>query len=76
MTGAFQARWMCLDESEGSVKVARQLHMVLMLDTVVSSAPVAEADRMASWRGSVAAAEARKAEGACMHALLTPSPPM
>ena len=72
VTGASQARWMCLDRSEGSVVLARQLHEVLMLDTA------AEADRMASWRGSVAAAEARKAEGTRMHALLTPSrpPPM
>ena len=62
MTGAFQARWMCLDRSEDSVVLARQLHVVLMLDTAVSSAPATEADWMASWRESVAAAEARKAE--------------
>ena len=67
---------MCLDRSEGSVVLARHLHVVLMLDTAVSSAPAAEAYRMASWSGSVAAAEARKDEGASMHALLTPNPHM
>ena len=55
--------------------LARQLHVGLMLHTAVSSAPATEMDRMASWRGSVAAAEARKAEGASMHALLTPNSP-
>ena len=55
---------MCLDRPEGSVVLARKLHVVLMLDTAVSSVPATEADRMASWRGSEAAAEARKAEGA------------
>ena len=55
--------------------LARQLHVVLMLDTAVSSALATEADRMAFWRGSVAAAEARKTDGASMHALLIPSPP-
>ena len=49
MTGAFQARWMCLDRSEGSVVLARQLHVVLMLDTAVSSAPATEADRLLGW---------------------------
>ena len=67
---------MCLDRFEGSVVLARQLHVALMLDTAVSSAPATEADRITYWRGIVAAAEARKAEGASMHALLTPSPPM
>ena len=74
MTGASQGRWMCLDRSEGSVVLARQLYVVLMFDTAVSSAPATEADRPASWKGSVAAAEARKAKGASMHALLTPRP--
>ena len=75
MTGASQARWMCLARSEGSVVLVRQLHVVFMLDTAVSSAQATEADRMASWRESVAAAEARKAEDTSMHALLNPSPP-
>ena len=65
-----------MGRSEGSVMLARQLHVVLMLDTAVSSAPATEAVRMASWRRSVAAAEARKAQGASMHMLLTPSLPM
>ena len=55
---------MCLDRSEGSVVLARQLHVVLMLYTAVSSAPATEADRMVSWRRSVAATEARKASAA------------
>ena len=63
-----------MDRSEGSVVLARQLHVILMLNTVVSSAPATEVDRMASWKGIVAADEARKAEGASMHALLTSSP--
>ena len=67
---------MCLDRSEGSVVLARQFYVVLTLDTAVSSAPATEADRMASWRGSVAAAEARKAEDASMYVLFTPFPPM
>ena len=54
---------------------ARQLHVVLMLDTAVSSILATEADRMASRSGRVAAAEARKAEGASMHTLLTPKSP-
>ena len=55
--------------------LARQRHVVLMLDTAVSSAPATEMDSMAFWRGSVSAAEARKVEGASMHALLTPKSP-
>ena len=47
-----------------------------MLDTAVSSAPATKAERMVSWKGSVAAAEARKAEGASMSAMLTPSSQM
>ena len=65
-----------MDRSDVSVVLARQLHVVLMLDTAVSSAPATEAYRIASWRGSVAAAEARTANGASMHALLTSSLPM
>ena len=64
---------MCLDRSDGSVVLARQFHVVSMLDAAV---PSADADRMASWMGSVAAAEARKAEGASIHTLLTPCPHM
>ena len=30
----------------------KQLHGVLVLDTVVLSAPATEGDRMASWRGA------------------------
>ena len=52
MTGASQACWMCLDRSEGPVVLARQLHVVLILDTADSSAPATEADRMASWKGA------------------------
>ena len=51
MIGASQALWMGLDRSECSVMLARQLNVVLMLDTAVSSATMTEADRMASWRG-------------------------
>ena len=40
------------------------------------STPASDDDRVTSWSGSVAAAEARKAKGANMHALLTPRPPM
>ena len=69
MNGAYQARWMCLDKCEGSVVLARQLHIVLMLDTAMSSAPATEADRMAFLRVSVATAEARKAEGASVRRL-------
>ena len=43
---------MCLDRSEGLVMLARQLHVVLMLDTVVSLTSVTEADRMGSGRGA------------------------
>ena len=69
MTGESQARWICLDRSEGSV-------VLTSVGYAVSLAPATEADRMASWRGSVAAAQARKTEGgASMHALLTSSPP-
>ena len=35
---------MCLNRSEGSVVLARQLHMVLILGTVVSVALASEAD--------------------------------
>ena len=40
------------------------------------SAALMDSDRMAFWSGSVAAAEAKKAEDASMHALLTPRPPI
>ena len=72
MTGASQAHWMCLDRSECSVVLARQLHVVLMLDITVSSAPATEADGVASWRGTWL--QARKAKGASMYALLIPIP--
>ena len=46
------------------------------LGTSASSIFLSEAESISSWSGSVAAAEAKKAEGASEHALLTPSPPM
>ena len=61
---------------EVSVDPANLVHAGLVLITAVSSTSGGEADRMASWSGSLAAAEAKKAEGASMHMLLTPSPPV
>ena len=44
--------------------------------TAGSSAALMGSERMAFWSGSVAAAEAKKAEDASMHALLTLRPPI
>ena len=67
---------MCLDASLGSLDLARLFHIANVLVTSASSIFLSEVESISSWSGSVAAAEAKKAEGASEHALLTPSPPM
>ena len=66
---------MCLDASLGSVDMARLFHIAVLV-TSASSIFMSEAESIYSWSGSVAAAEAKNAEGASEHALITPSPPM
>ena len=44
-----------------SIMLARQLLVILVLDTAVSSALTSEAHRKASWKGSVTAAEGQHA---------------
>jgi hypothetical protein len=45
------------------------------VDVLVSSTAVRVFRRMCAWRGSVPAAEAKKADDASMDTLRTPSPP-
>ena len=70
------ARWMCLAESGGSLMLDWLVNAVLALFTALSSTPAREADKMASWSGSVVATDAKKAERVRMHTLLTPTPLM
>ena len=75
MIGAFHARWMYLDDSMGSLAIARPFQVALALFSSLSSTPASdEAKRISSCSRSVAAAEAIKAEDASEHALLTPRP--
>ena len=77
MIGVSHARWMCLDASMGSLAIARPFQVALPLLTSFSSTPASdEAKRISSCSGSVAAAEAKKAEVASEHARLTPRPPI
>ena len=66
---------MCLVTSTVMELWVRDVHVVIEL-TAGSSAALMGLERMAFWSGSVAAAEAKKAEDASMHALLTPRPPI
>ena len=76
VTEVSYARWMCFIESSGTIVLDILSQLAFAMLTALSSTPASDDDRMASWSGSVAVAEARKAEGAIMHALLTPRPPM
>ena len=60
----------------GIVVFARAIQILFASVTVWSSMLCTDPARMAFWSGSVAAAEAKKAEDASMHALLTPRLPM
>ena len=77
MIGASHARWVCLDASMGSLAIARLFKVALALLTFLSSIPASDkAKRISSCSGTVAAAEAKKAEDASVHALLTPRHPI
>ena len=67
---------MCLVTSTGMDLWVRDVHVVVAELTAGSSAALMGSERMAIWSGSVAAAEAKKAEDASMHALLIPRPPI
>ena len=67
---------MCLIPSIGSALGVRVFHISNVNATIVSSVSLKVSGRIAFWNESVAAAEARKAEGASMLALLTPNPPI
>ena len=66
---------MCLVTSTGMELWVRDVHVVVAELTAGSSAALMSSRRMAFWSGSVAAAEAKKAEDASMHALLKPRRP-
>ena len=74
--GVSQAFCMCFDVSVGIKIFARAIQILIALVTVLSSMLCTDPERMAFCSCRVAAAEARKAEGANMHTLLRRSPPM
>ena len=67
---------MCLVASTGIERWVRDVHVMVAELTAGSFAALMGSERMAFWSGSVAAAEAKKADDATMHALLTPRPPI
>ena len=73
---ASQARWMCFAVVGGSLELDSLDHSAIASFTARSGDLDGEVGMVASWSGSVAAAEAKKADGASMRALLTPSLPM
>ena len=77
-TGVSQARCMCLIPSNGSTLELRDFQVDMANANAGSSISRNSSGKIAFWREreSVAATGARKAEGASVHALLTPSPPI
>ena len=71
-----EARWMCFAVVGSSHEVGSLEHSDIALSTARSGDLDREFVMMTSWSGSMAAAKAKKADGASMHALLTPNPPM
>ena len=67
---------MCLVASTGIELWVRDVHVVVAELTAGSSAALMGSKRMTFWSESVAASEAKKAEDASLHALLTPRPPI
>ena len=75
-TSVFQARYMCLIPSNGSTLELRDFQVDRANANTWSSISRNSSGKIAFWRENVAAADIRKDEGASVHALLTPSPPI
>ena len=74
-TGPSQAFWMCWKAGSGRDVCDVDMH-VSSADILASSTTLLwEEGRMACWRARVDASEARKAEVACVEAVLMPMPP-
>ena len=73
---AAESHCLCLPRAEpwGGGEPNNSIHLLRVEDTR-GSAEKPWTGKMASWRGRVAAAEARKAEGASITTLRSPSPP-
>ena len=75
-TGVSQARCMCLIPSNGSTLKLRDFQVDRANANTGSFISRNSSGKRAFWRESVAAADARKADGASVRSLLTPTPPI